>query len=85
MTEDIPGFVRRLKEQPGKTIWLVGGGQINTLMLNAGLIDEIILFIQPIVLGSGLPLFAGEGATTSFKLQSSKADPSGMVQLVLTL
>ena len=84
VTEDIPGFVRNLKEQPGKTIWLVGGGQINTILLNAGLIDEILLFIQPTVLGIGLPLFAPSSVTTSLELQSSKIYPSGMVHLVLT-
>lgn len=83
VTEDIPTFVRRLKEQPGKTIWLVGGGQINTILLNAGLIDEIILFIQPVVLGEGLPLFAGVGLTTWYELQSCISYPSGMVRLIL--
>ncbi|MBK7410342.1 MAG: dihydrofolate reductase [Saprospirales bacterium] len=83
VTDHISEFVGRLKKQPGKTIWLVGGGQINTLMLNAGLIDEIILFIQPTVLGSGIPLFGGKGKTTAFELRSSKAYPSGMIELVL--
>ena len=44
---DIAAFVRVLKEEPGKDIWLVGGGQINTIMLNAGLIDELILTVFP--------------------------------------
>jgi dihydrofolate reductase len=38
---DIGGFVRSLKEEPGGDIWLVGGGQVNTVMLNEGLIDEV--------------------------------------------
>ncbi|MCB9282828.1 MAG: dihydrofolate reductase [Lewinellaceae bacterium] len=84
VTEEIPAFVERLKNQPGKTIWLVGGGQINAQLLQAGLIDEIILFIQPTVLGSGIPLFAGKVEMTSFALQSSKAYKSGMVEMILT-
>ena len=55
---DIASFVRSLKRPPGKDIWLVGGGQINTVMLNADLIDEIILTTFPLVLGEGVLLFA---------------------------
>ena len=43
---DIAAFVRSLKEEPGKDIWLIGGGQVNTVMLNANLIDEIILTVR---------------------------------------
>jgi dihydrofolate reductase len=46
-----------LKDQHGKNIWLIGGGEINTTLLNAGLIDEMILTIIPIILGKGIPLF----------------------------
>jgi dihydrofolate reductase len=55
---DIVAFTRGLKAQEGAGIWLVGGGQINTVMLKAGLIDEIIVTLVPIVLGDGIPLFA---------------------------
>ena len=44
---DIAAFVRALKDESGKDVWLVGGGQINTTMLNAGLIDELILTVFP--------------------------------------
>ena len=48
-----------MKEQPGKDIWLVGGGQINTVMLKAGgLIDEVILTVFPLVLGEGIQVFS---------------------------
>ena len=83
VSSDIPAFVRGLRDRAGKDIWLVGGGQVNTLLLDAGLIDELILFIQPVVLGSGLPLFAGKTADTSFEVESFKAWPSGMLQLNL--
>ena len=85
VTENIPAFVEQLKNQQGKTIWLIGGGQINALLLQAGLIDEIILFIQPTVLGGGISLFAGKVETTSFALQSSKAYKSGMVEMIFKL
>ena len=61
--EDYPGitvvsdaerFVEELKAEPGKDIWLVGGGQINTMLLNAGLIDRLV---EP----QAISRFPGEG------------------------
>lgn len=81
VADDPAGFVRELKQQEGKTIWLVGGGQINTLMLNAGLIDEIIISIHPIILGEGLPLFAGKPERTGFTHVKTESFASGLVQI----
>ena len=81
VSEDPAAFVRRLKGQPGGDIWLIGGGQINTLLLNAGLIDELVLSIIPIVLGDGIPLFDGQPAETKWSLKGHKAFDSGLVQL----
>ena len=54
--EDIVSFVQKLKKQPGKNIWVVGGGQINKALLENKLVDEIHLQIFPIFLGKGKPL-----------------------------
>lgn len=54
---DAAAIVSRLKEQTGKTIWLVGGGGLLKPLLEAGLVDEMILTIAPVVLGKGIPLF----------------------------
>lgn len=77
---DIVAFVRELKEQPGAGIWLVGGGQINTIMLNAGLIDEIVVTYVPIVLGAGIPLFAPGADRTTFTTTTAESFGSGLVQ-----
>ena len=77
---DIAGFVRSLKEQPGDDIWLIGGGQINTVMLNEELIDEIILTLFPLVLGEGIPLFAPGAKRSSFKTVGYERYPTGLVQ-----
>jgi dihydrofolate reductase len=55
--EDAADFVRRLKEQDGKDICVMGGGELARSLLEAGLIDEIGFNIQPVLLGSGIPLF----------------------------
>jgi len=50
-------YIRELKSQEGKDIWLIGGGKVNSLLLNNGLIDEIHQFIMPIVIADGIELF----------------------------
>jgi dihydrofolate reductase len=77
---DIAAFVRSLKDAPGADIWLVGGGQVNTVMLNAGLIDEVILTMAPVVLGEGIPLFAPGAARASFATTGWEAYETGLVQ-----
>ncbi len=54
---DIGEFARRLKENTDEDIWLVGGSQIIKVFLEEGLVQEMIVFIVPIILGSGIPLF----------------------------
>ena len=49
-------------------------------MLNAGLIDEIILTVSPLVLGKGIPLFAPRAAATSFKTVSCETYETGLIQ-----
>jgi dihydrofolate reductase len=56
---DAVEFVRRLKEQDGKEICVMGGGELARPLLEAGLIDEVGVNIHPVLLGSGVPLFRG--------------------------
>lgn len=83
ITGDIADFVRQLKNDKGQDIWLIGGGQINTLLLNNDLIDKIILTLIPMTLGQGIPLFDGQTKETKFDLETSESYDSGLVQLTL--
>ncbi len=77
---DIGAFVRSLKKESGKDIWLVGGGQINTIMLNEGIIDEMILTIFPLTLGEGIPLFAPSAMRSLFKTVDCETYETGLIQ-----
>lgn len=63
MTADIVGEVARLKAAPGKDIYIFGSADLCDSLLKAGLVDEIMLCVVPVLLGSGTPLFKpGKGA-----------------------
>jgi dihydrofolate reductase len=57
--EDAGKFVARLKGRPGKGICVFGGGELASSLLRAGAVDELVLNIHPVLLGSGIPLFSG--------------------------
>ncbi|WP_024819451.1 dihydrofolate reductase family protein [Arthrobacter sp. 31Y] len=76
--EDPVDVVRRLKSQPGKSIWLCGGGQMATQL--AGEIDRLVLKRSPLLFGNGIPLFApGAYQPSAFAEVSTTAFSSGVV------
>ncbi|MFB4212241.1 dihydrofolate reductase family protein [Shouchella sp. JSM 1781072] len=50
-------FISNLKQQDGKAIWLIGGGELLSFCLKENLVDEIIVTVAPKIIGSGIPLF----------------------------
>ena len=72
VADDAVAFVRALKEQPGTGICLLGGGELARSLLDADLIDELGVNIQPVILGSGIPLLPGASARHSLKLIESR-------------
>jgi dihydrofolate reductase len=81
--DNIPNFVRGLVQQPvgNRDIWLLGGGEIVSILLNADLVDEIILSVHPIILGKGIPLFSNINKRVNLRLIESIPFESGLVQL----
>lgn len=73
--------IRQIKKQPGGDIWLIGGGQVNTLLFNAKLIDELLLFVMPIVIPDGIELFEGTPDLSQLTLINSRIYSSGVVEL----
>jgi dihydrofolate reductase len=85
ISKDHIAFINQLKEQDGKDIWLIGGGQVNTLLLNAGLVDEIIVYLMPIILTDGIELFEALPKQTLLKLISTKSFTTGAVEMTYKL
>jgi dihydrofolate reductase len=81
INNDFAQTVLTIKNQSGKDIWLFGGANLTTSFLNAGLIDELLLSVHPILLGSGKPLFQHLTERMSFDLVDTKSYSSGLVQL----
>ena len=78
-------FVKKLKEAEGKNIWLMGGGELAAVLLDAGLIDEIILNIQPVILGKGIPMFNNPDEFAAFESAAVKRRESGSIQVTYRL
>ncbi|MBP1908515.1 dihydrofolate reductase family protein [Methanolobus bombayensis] len=74
-----------LIQEDGKAIWVVGGASIISLLLNSGLINELRIVIQPIILGKGIPLFKDIKDNIKLDLSSSHEYESGIVELVYQL
>lgn len=79
--DHVTELVQQLKKEPGdKHIWLAGGGQLATHL--AGEIDEIILKLNPLVIGSqGTPIFADGVSLQHFELLSCTPHETGPVIL----
>jgi dihydrofolate reductase len=76
---DAAEAVARLKEQPGKDIVILGSGALIQSLMPHNLIDEYVLTIHPLVLGSGRRLFADGGAFAALRLVESKQTTTGVL------
>jgi len=79
VTSDAARFVRTLKNEKGKGIAVFGGGKLAKSLFAVGLIDEIVLNIHPIILGSGVPLFHRMDRQIDLQLLDSSRLKSGGV------
>src|SRR4051812_9664302 len=71
--------IRELKQQPGQNVLVMGSGELVRSLLDARAIDEYVLLIHPIVLGSGTRLFAQTGPFVKLALVNSVTTPTGVV------
>jgi len=81
VNEAIGPFVSRLRAQPGKDIWLMGGGDIIASFLDAQAIDEFVISVVPVFIGDGIPLIARRHRQVPLTLLSTEKFADGLVQL----
>lgn len=73
--------LRRLKREPGKDMYAVGGATLVSSLMNLGLIDELRLLVNPLILGGGKALFKDVKERHGLNLVSAKSLNSGRVSL----
>ena len=79
--EPIAAFVDRLREEPGKDIWLMGGGEIIASFLDEDAIDEFVISVVPVFIGDGIPLIAPRHRHVHLDLDSVERFEDGLVQM----
>lgn len=82
---DIASTVKIIKAEAGKNIWLFGGASLVSSFMQHKLIDELMLSVHPVLLGSGKPLFEGLKERITLKLTDTKTYNTGLVQLYYAL
>lgn len=79
ITTDIAKNVQELKQKEGKSIAVLGSNTLCVSLLEMGLLDELRIMINPVVIGKGTPLFRGIQRKLSLKLVETKVFYSGNV------
>ena len=81
VTADVGAAVAGLRAEPGRDIWLFGGGSLFASLLAAGVVDQVEVAIMPVLLGRGIPLAAPEAPRSRLALTHSDVSPTGIVSL----
>ena len=72
---------RRIKNKPGKDIWLFGGASLYNTLMKEGLVDELWLSVHPILLGCGKSLFHEQDHNVKLQLLESKTYETGLISI----
>ncbi len=79
---DVGSAVTDLEREPGKDVWLFGGGSLFASLLALGLVDAVEVAVVPVVLGGGIPFVATPAPRTALALrQHRRYEKSGIVWL----
>ena len=81
IADQLANNINTIKQQDGKNILIFGSPRASQSLLNEGLIDEFWLFVNPIILGKGMPLFKDITGTTKLKLVESKTFGGGVIAI----
>jgi dihydrofolate reductase len=73
--------VRELRNKDGKGIWLCGGAELAAQLFDEGLVDELVLEVNPFLMGEGVPPFARVVKQTALELFGKKIYDNGVLLL----
>ncbi len=79
---DIVEFVRALKSDADAPVWLCGRADVASTLMEAGLVDRVVVKLNPVVFGSGIPLFTDAAPQTALALKETKVYDCGIVLLL---
>ncbi len=79
--EDIAEVLKKAKQITDKNIWVEGGAGVAQQFIKKDLLDEMILFIAPVLLGSGIKLFGELDTYKNFELRTARRYDMNMAQL----
>jgi dihydrofolate reductase len=79
--DNITAATARLKQKPGKDMIIYGSGKVASALIRSGLVDEYHMWMHPVFIGRGKPLFSELDANVNMKLFRTEAFSSGVVLL----
>ncbi|MFN2567487.1 MAG: dihydrofolate reductase family protein [Gemmatimonadaceae bacterium] len=85
VNDDPREIVPALKANPGRDMWLFGGGSLFRSLLDAGLVDTVEVAVMPVILGAGVPLLPPGGATKLVLADQKTLPVSGIVTLAYSV
>jgi dihydrofolate reductase len=77
--KDIVAGVRRVKATDGADLLVWGSSTLTPVLLEQGLVDEVLLLVYPVLLGSGKRFFSGDAHPQNFALVSTRSGSSGVL------
>ena len=81
ISNDIPGQIQHLKQQPGKNILILGSPSASHSIMQYNLIDEYWIFVNPILIGGGISLFKNINNKINLRLVTTNIFSSGVIGL----
>ena len=79
LSGDVAARVAELKQQPGRELQIHGSARLGHSMLTAGLVDELLLIVAPVIVGAGRRLLPDGGAPVGLRLVGTETTPAGLV------
>lgn len=79
--DDVVAQVKRLKQEAGETIAIFGSNNLCITLMQAGLIDDFQIVVNPVAFGKGTPLFKGLSQKADFTLTNTRKFKSGAILL----